>query len=225
MLKPASKLMLAFLLAWIPIQAQAPTGTILGTVTDSSGAVVPNATITITNKATGVARTLTANTEGLYSAPALAPGEYEVRSELQGFRTTVRDAQVLAGSPTTVDMAMLVGETREVVTVEAATAQINYDNNTIAGVIERQTIQDLPLNGRSSLQLAQLEPGVTVQPGSPSQFNAMFNVYILGGTRSLRHRPADHHGRRSDQRRNGGRHLDELLAGSGAGIPALVGEL
>lgn len=176
--------MLLFSLAWISIQAQAPTGTISGTVTDASGAVVPNATITITNKATGVARTLTANSEGLYSAPALLPGEYEVKAELQGFRTTVRSAQVLAGSPTTVDMAMQVGATREVVTVEAATAQINYDNNAIAGVIERQTIEDIPLNGRSSLQLAQLEPGVTVAPGSPSQFNALFNVYILGGTGS-----------------------------------------
>jgi hypothetical protein len=181
MLKLASRLMLLCSLVWIPIQAQAP-GIILGTVTDASGAVVPNATITITNKATGVARTLTANTEGLYSAPALNPGEYEVKSELQGFRTTVRDAQVLAGSSTTVDMAMQIGATREVVTVEAASAQVNYDNNTIAGVIERATIQDLPLNGRNALQLATLEPGVTTTPGSPSQFNAITNVTIDGGT-------------------------------------------
>src|SRR5690348_2215455 len=84
--------------------AQAPVGTITGTVTDATGAVVPGATITVTNKATSVARALTANAEGLFSAPALVPGDYEVRAEMQGFRTTVREAQVTAGSTTTVDM-------------------------------------------------------------------------------------------------------------------------
>ena len=164
----------------LSVLAQAPVGTITGTVTDATGAVVPSATITITNKATSVVRTLTANAEGLYSAPALVPGDYEVRAEMQGFRTLVRDAQVTAGSTTTVDMSMTLGTTREVVTVEAATAQINYDSHTVAGVIARESIQDIPLNGRSSLQLASLEPGVTVNPGATSQFNAMFNVSILG---------------------------------------------
>jgi hypothetical protein len=62
-------------------------------------------------------------------------------------------------------MAMTLGTTREVVTVEAATTQINYDSHTVAGVIARESIQDIALNGRSSLQLASLEPGVTVNPG------------------------------------------------------------
>jgi len=163
------------------IYAQA-TGIILGTVTDASGAVIPSAPVTITNKDNNETRSVNANADGSFSAPSLQPGNYEVRAEIKGFRTLVRPATVLAGSPTTVDMAMTVGATNEVVTVEAAAAQINYDNNTIAGVIERQTIEDIPLNGRSSLQLAQLEPGVTVAPGSPSQFNALFNVNILGGT-------------------------------------------
>jgi hypothetical protein len=170
-----------FLTIGTVVYAQAPVGTITGTVSDSSGAVVPNASITITNKATNTARTLAANTSGIYSAPALPPGDYEVRAELEGFRTTQRDAQVVAGSTTTVDMALTVGATREVVTVEAATAQVNYDSHTVAGVIPRETIQDLPLNGRSSLQLASLEPGVTVAPGTTSNFNAMFNVTVLGG--------------------------------------------
>src|SRR5579864_8238729 len=130
------------------------TGTISGTVTDESGAVIPNATVIVTNKATGAARNLTANTEGLYSAPSLPPGDYEVRVEIQGFRTLVRDAQVVAGGSTTVDMSMSLGTTQEVVTVEAATALINYDSHSVAGVIARESIQDLPLNGRSSLQLA-----------------------------------------------------------------------
>jgi hypothetical protein len=92
----------------------------------------------------------------------------------------VRPATVIAGSGTTVDISLSLGSTQEVVTVEAATAQINYDTHSVAGVIARESIQDLPLNGRSSLQLASLEPGVTVNPGATSQFNAMFNVSILG---------------------------------------------
>ena len=164
------------------LHAQAPTGTISGTVRDESGAVIPSAAVNITNKATGAVRNLTANAEGLYSAPALPPGDYEVRVEMQGFRTLVREAQVVAGGSTTVDMSMSLGTTQEVVTVEAATALINYDSHSVAGVIARESIQDLPLNGRSSLQLAQLEPGVTVNPGATSQFNAMFNVSVFGAT-------------------------------------------
>jgi hypothetical protein len=165
----------------IALYAQAPSGTITGSVTDSSGAVIPGASVTITDKANNTARTLEVNANGLYSAPALNPGDYDVRATMQGFRTTQRDAQVVAGSTTTVDMAMSVGESREVVTVEAASAQINYDSHSIAGIIARENIQDVPLNGRSSLQLASLEPGVTVTPGSTSQFNSMFNVTVLGG--------------------------------------------
>ena len=172
----------AVVLTGSSLLAQAPVGTISGTVTDSSGAVIPAAAITITNKATSAARTLAANPQGLYSAPALPPGDYEVRVAMQGFNTVVRDAQVVAGGSTTVDATLAVGETRNVVTVEAATAQINLDSHAIAGIIARENIQDLPLNGRSSLQLASLEPGVTVSAGATSQFNAMFNVSILGAS-------------------------------------------
>ena len=136
------------------LYAQAPAGTITGTVTDSSGAVIPGATVTITDKATNTGRNATANAAGLFSAPSLPPGDYEVRATLQGFRTTERDAQVVAGSTTTVDMSMTVGESREVVTVEAASAQINYDSHSVAGIIPRESIADIPLNGRNSLQLA-----------------------------------------------------------------------
>ena len=171
----------AFLLAFCELaHAQAPTGNISGAVRDEVGAVIPNATVTITNKATDFNRALSTNAEGLYSAPALVPGEYDVRVEMQGFRTLVRPATVVAGGSTTVDLALSLGTAQEVVTVEAASAQINYDSHTVAGVIARENIQDLPLNGRSSLQLASLEPGVTVNPGATSQFNAMFNISILG---------------------------------------------
>ena len=160
--------------------AQAPTGIITGTVSDESGAVVPNATITITSKATGFTRTATSNAQGLFSAPALSAGEYEVRAEVSGFRTLVRDATVQTGETTTVNLNMQVGGTKDVVTVEAATAQINYESHQIQGVIERSAILDLPMNGRSYLQLAAIQPGVTISSGSVAQFNALFTVSVLG---------------------------------------------
>src|ERR1700719_90704 len=81
----------------IGVHGQAPTGSVSGTVTDQSAAVIPSATITITDKATSAARVVTANAEGLFSAPALPAGEYEVRGEVVGFKTLVRQAQVVAG--------------------------------------------------------------------------------------------------------------------------------
>ena len=99
---------------------QEPTGVISGTITDSSGAIVQGVTITVTDKATGNARTAITNSDGLYSVPALLPGEYEGRVEGPGFRTVVREAQVLAGSTTTVDLQLTPGAAQEVVTVEAA---------------------------------------------------------------------------------------------------------
>ena len=166
--------------------AQVPTGIITGTVTDESGAVIPYAKITITDKATDSVRSVLANAEGYFSAPALPAGVYEVRGEQEGFRIVQRQATVEAGSSTTVNLPMQVGTTREVVSVEAATAQINYDSHSIQGVIQRASIEDLPLNGRSYMALAKLEPGVTIASGSVAQFNTLFTVSVLGaGNRTL----------------------------------------
>jgi hypothetical protein len=164
----------------VSMLGQAPTGTMSGVVTDDTGAVIPNVTVTITNKATNISRTATTNAEGFYSAAALEAGEYEVRAEVKGFKTSVRPATVQIGETTAVNMPMSLGQTQEVVTVEAATAQINYESHNIQGVIPRQSIQDLPLNGRSYLQLAALEPGVTIASGTVAQFNVLFTVSVLG---------------------------------------------
>src|SRR5262249_55675507 len=107
---------------------------------------------------------------------------YEVKVELSGFRTLVRDAQVLAGSDTTANFVMTPSATREVITVEAATAQINYDSHTVAGSIERDRIQELPLNGRNFTQLAATQPGVTVVAGATSSRNSPIAVTVLGGS-------------------------------------------
>ena len=142
--------------------------------------MVPNANITVTNKATSNARTLTSNNDGLYNVPALPPGDYEVRVEAPGFRTSVRDANVVAGGNTRVDAALTVGASREVVTVEAASASVNYESQSITGVIARESIQDIPLNGRSSLSSPASNPASLSRPAPLRRFNAMFNVSILG---------------------------------------------
>ncbi len=165
-----------------PALAQAPVGTISGVVADESGAVIPNASVKIRNKGTDFTRDLMSNAEGGFSAPSLPAGVYEVRVELKGFRTVVREATVETGLTTTADIRMPVGATTEVVNVEAATAQVEYEKHSIDGVVERQQIQDLPLNGRSFLQLASVEPGVTVGSGTTSQYNALSTVSILGGS-------------------------------------------
>ena len=77
-------------------------------------------------------------------------------------------------------MPMTLGQTQEVVTVEAASAQINYESHNITGVIQRNEIQNMPLNGRSYLQLAALQPGVTISPGTVAQFNVLFTVSVMG---------------------------------------------
>ncbi len=168
-----------------PNYAQVPTGALAGAVTDATGAVVTNATVTLTNKETGATRTVESNSEGFYSAASLPAGEYEVKVVAKGFSAFVRPATVLTGSTTTVNVSLQIGQTNEIVTVTGATATtINYESNTVQGVVTRQQIDNLPLNGRSFLNLAQLEPGVTVQLGNPAQFNAQFNVSVLGGPSS-----------------------------------------
>jgi hypothetical protein len=165
--------------------AQAPIGAIAGRVTDPSGSVVVGATVTVTNKATGLKREMKSDHEGAFSAPALPAGEYEVRGQNPGFRQLIREAEVLTGSTTTVDLAMSVGAVSEEVTVEGAAAQIDYESHKIDGVIQREQIENLPLNGRSFLQLAFLEPGVGVGTQSLAQYNAQFGVSVLGGSSSM----------------------------------------
>ena len=160
---------------------QVPTGTISGTVQDASGAVIPKASVAIKNKATGIERKTVTAEDGLYTASLLQAGDYEVTVQAAGFRTLIREVTVATGSVVKVDANLEVGQTSEIVTVEGTTAQINYESHTIDGVITRQKIQELPLNGRSFLQLAFLEPGVTVGPGTTSQYNSLFSVSVLGG--------------------------------------------
>jgi hypothetical protein len=161
--------------------AQAPVGNIGGVVTDASGGVVRSARVTITGRDNAVRRDLTTNDAGAFNAPSLPASVYRVQVEVAGFRTAVRDATVQAGITTNADFSLEIGPASNILTVADATAQLDYDAHSISSTVTRQQIEDLPLNGRSFLQLAFLEPGVTATAEPLGQYNRQFSVSILGG--------------------------------------------
>jgi hypothetical protein len=140
--------------------AQAPTGTIAGIVRDSSGAVVSGAQVDTINTATGLARSSSTSGDGNFSLPALPAGEYRISAVSSGFQQIVRFVIVEAGGTTTADLDLRVGDRSESVTAVAASPQINFESAVIGGLTTRDQIEDLPLNGRSYLELSKLEPGV-----------------------------------------------------------------
>ncbi len=163
------------------LSAQAPTGEIAGTVYDSSGGVVPNASIKVKNTATAFERALLSNQNGQYSVPSLAAGAYEMHVVAPGFAGYSVKAVVATGGVTTVDPRLQVGEQKETVTVETINPQIELESHTIDQVITRQQIQQLPLNGRSFLQLAFLSPGIAISSNYQGDYNRAMDVSILGG--------------------------------------------
>jgi hypothetical protein len=181
-LRPSlSLLSLALSLAIVTL-AQAPVGSITGTAHDSTGAIMPGVNIIVTNKDTGLARQITTSAEGIFTAASLPAGAYNVRATATGFRTLDLGATVQAGIVTTVDFELQLGAETEVISVQGETAQINYDSHEISGTISHDEIQDLPVNGRSFLQLSMLEPGVSVSPNNVGQYNKQFDVNILGAS-------------------------------------------
>jgi carboxypeptidase family protein len=163
--------------------AQNATGSITGTVTDPNNEAIANATITVTNKATGAVRKLTTKGEGNYTVENLVPGEYEVRVESQGFVTQVRVMLVQVGASTTGNFSMTVGATNQTMEVSGGAPVINPTDTVIGGVVNRERIESLPLNGRSFLSMALLEPGVSVNYVATSgagNVNNFFQVSVGG---------------------------------------------
>jgi hypothetical protein len=137
------------------------TSSISGIVSDTSGAVVPGAVVTITNEETGISNVQTTTEAGLYSFPALPVGNYTVTLELKGFKTARKTKNVLVvNTPLAVDVALEVGETAEVVTVEASAELVQTSDAAIGNVVTQKAIVELPLNGRNPLALLVVEPGV-----------------------------------------------------------------
>lgn len=143
-----------------PLAAQTIRGALTGTVSDSSGAVVPGVTITITNNATGISDTAVSNAQGSYTFPLVAPGTYAVAAELQGFKRYVREGIVVEVAQTTrLDVALRVGAVTESVTVSGSTPLVRSTTAELGQVIAMKTIQALPLNGRFFEHLITTTPG------------------------------------------------------------------
>ncbi|HVO63090.1 MAG TPA: carboxypeptidase regulatory-like domain-containing protein [Terriglobales bacterium] len=147
-------------------QANVSTGSIQGTITDSSGAVVANASITITNQGTGLKLQLKSNASGFFSSGPLLPANYQVDVSAAGFRRTQFDIAVQVGVSANANAVLQVGQPNEVVKVQASEVTVNSEQSTVQNVLTDQQIENLPINGRDFLSLAQLEPGVQIQDGS-----------------------------------------------------------
>jgi hypothetical protein len=149
------------------LHAQVTTADILGTVTDSTGAVIPNASVTLLNLDTHDQRTATANGSGDYQFTLLPVGRYSVTIKAPGFKTsTTNNLAVEAGDRARADVQMQTGGESETVTVEATTPLLQAENATVSSTITAVAVQDLPLNGRNYVQLVQLVPGANEGPGN-----------------------------------------------------------
>jgi len=146
-------------------QTTISTGSIQGTVTDPTGAVVNAAKVTITNRNTGEPKIATSNASGIYTSGGLIPGDYTVRVEAKGFKTAEFQSTVQVGVTRSGNVKLQLGSAAQIVEVQATVAQVNTEQATVQGVLTTQQIDSLPINGRNFLDLAQLEPGVQIQDG------------------------------------------------------------
>jgi hypothetical protein len=149
----------------MPAHGQVSGATLTGVVADETGTGVPDATVSIKNVGTGTVRELTTNGDGLYSAPNLLPGEYEVSITAKGFQTTVQKGIVLTvGATQALNFGLKLGQLNQTVEVNAAIPTIQTTSSTISATVDSTTVRELPLNGRDWTSLATLEPGVTSIP-------------------------------------------------------------
>ena len=141
--------------------AQLAGATLTGIITDKSGAVVVDAKVQIKNTDNGQVREVTTNATGLYSAPNLPPGPYEVKVTAMGFTAAVQKGIVLnVGMEQALNITLQVGQVTEVVEVSVLTPAIETTSSTVGATVEQKTVVELPLNGRDWTQLATLQPGV-----------------------------------------------------------------
>src|SRR6516164_5899203 len=159
--------------------------TIVGTVTDQTGAAVPNASITITNTDTGIVRTIVNGGDGQYVVPDLHIGRYLVRAQLTGFKAGERkDLLLQVGDRTRVDFILEVGNTQETITVEANAVAVQTDSGEVSSVVTSKQVSDLPTNGRTLYNLYALTPGAVSLQGdniSPTAVSGDNNVSVNGG--------------------------------------------
>src|SRR6266853_2666364 len=175
-------LLLLFLSAQ-PIRGQVDTGTILGTVTDASGAPVNGAKVTLTNEGTSAALSTSTGPDGSYKFTPVKIGSYKLTASLQGFQTmTQTNVEVNVGADVVVNFALKPGQVTEIVEVSAAPPVLETQNGSVGQVVDSKSVNDLPLNGRNFTFLAQLAAGVNT-PQADTRGNASTGAFAANGSR------------------------------------------
>lgn len=178
-----SVLIVSGLTASSPAQTTIGTGSIVGTVSDASGAVLSGAAVTITNVAAGRVIHIATNSSGTFSSGALIPGNYTTQFWSAGFAPVNVSASVLVGNTVKVNVTLEVGVDKTTTDVYETAAGVNTEQPTVQGVLSEQQIENLPVNGRNFLDLAQLEPGVQIQDAGAFGFgfNDGYSSVSFGG--------------------------------------------
>jgi len=168
-----------------PIFAQSDSSSLSGTVTDASGALLPNAKITVHNNATRADRSITSNEGGSFTLTNLASGDYSIRAEVAGFETTtLTDVHLDPSIGRRIDISMKVGDTKTEVNVEAGANAVQTESASVGQLVTQEQVKNIQLNGRNPLYLSQLEPGV-VRGNSMAAFAfALDNGINVNGARS-----------------------------------------
>src|ERR1017187_1156368 len=177
-------LVLMLLLAATCVSAQTFRGTVLGTVTDTSGAVVSGASVKVRNVDTGLERTTQTSGDGSYSAPELPFGKYTVTVSQSGFQTSVISSVVVnVASERRVDVVLKPGEVAERVEVTGEVPQVDTTSAELGGILTSQTIENIPVNGRDYTKLIYLNPGVAGSPDQISDSPGSFGEFSMNGSR------------------------------------------
>ena len=164
--------------------AQVTTATISGTVSDASGAAVPDANVQVKNNGTGITQSTNTDGQGRFTVPSLVVGDYQVTATKAGFQTVVRDGITLTvGGAAVVDFSMPVGQSQQTVTVEGQVSQVETTSSSVSNLVEQKQITDLPLNGRNFQQLILLSPGVNVAQTATTSFYGKGDTYSIAGGR------------------------------------------
>jgi hypothetical protein len=166
------------------VAAQTTTGSVYGTVADPTGAVIPDAAITITNDQAGIAHTVKSDASGNYLFPALPPGPYTASGGARGFSTEVEKGIHLdVAQSVNVSFVLKPGASGQTITVTAATTLVDTRESQLGETVDRQRIQDLPLDGRDVYDLVQLVPGVTNYAAGPEIGDNTGTNFVTNGIR------------------------------------------
>jgi hypothetical protein len=166
-----------------PLHAQVDTGSILGTVTDASGAPISGASVTLTNEGTSAALTTTTGSDGGYKFTPLRVGIYSIKATYQGFQTvTQKTITVNVGSDVVIDVALKPGQVSEIVEVTSTTPVLETQDASVGQVVDSRSVDNLPLNGRNFTFLAQLAAGVN-SPQADTRGNAATGAFAANGNR------------------------------------------